>query len=167
MDFGYEVIRLWDIPAEQLLAGDLGMVPLAPLGKLAEDATFEDGLASIIQRLIERFQREAPPERAWRLLTAAYVLTGLLIPDRSAVTQLFRGVQAMRESSTYMGIIEDGQIEEAKKIILRQGRKRFGPPSEGVVATVNALQNLERLESLSDRLLDVDTWEELLAQPKA
>ena len=84
MDFGYEVIRLWDIPVEQLLAGDLGMLPLAPLGKLPGEMALEDGVASVIQRLIERLQREAPPDQARRLLTAAYVLTGLRIPDKRA-----------------------------------------------------------------------------------
>ena len=46
MSFAYEVIRLWDIPVEQLLAGDLGMLPLAPLGKLPGEMALEDGVAS-------------------------------------------------------------------------------------------------------------------------
>src|SRR5947209_8087111 len=120
MDFGYEVIRLWGIPVEQLLAGDLGLLPLAPLGKLPEDVTLPDGMASVIQRLIERLQRQAAPDQARRLLTAAYVLTGLRIPDRRAALQLFQGVRVMRESVTYMAIIDEGRVEEARKIILRQ-----------------------------------------------
>ena len=91
MSFAYEVIRLWDIPVEQLLAGDLRMLPLAPLGKLPGEMAVKDGVASVIQRLIERLQREAPPDQARRLLTGAYVLTGLRIPDkRSAPTTIPR-----------------------------------------------------------------------------
>src|SRR6266480_6128916 len=33
MDFGYEVVRLWERPAEELLAVDLGVAPLAVLGR--------------------------------------------------------------------------------------------------------------------------------------
>jgi hypothetical protein len=36
MNFGYEVVRLWERPAEELLAADLGVVPLAMLGRLPE-----------------------------------------------------------------------------------------------------------------------------------
>ena len=164
MDFGYEVIHLWDIPAEQLLAGDLGLVPLATLGKLPEGVAFQDGLASVIQRLIERLQREAGPDQVRRLLTAAYVLTGLRIPEKKAALRLFQGVRAMRESVTYMAILDEGRVEEAQKIILRQGRKLFGPPDEGTTATLTTIEDLERLELLSEQLLDVKSWQELLAR---
>src|SRR6266481_6419046 len=36
MDFSYEIVRLWERPAEALLTADLGVVPLAMLGRLPE-----------------------------------------------------------------------------------------------------------------------------------
>jgi len=36
MNFSYEVVRLWERPADELLAGPLGTVPLAVLGTLPE-----------------------------------------------------------------------------------------------------------------------------------
>jgi hypothetical protein len=39
MDFGSEVVRLWEVPAADLLAGSLGSLPLAPLGKLREEVS--------------------------------------------------------------------------------------------------------------------------------
>src|SRR5262249_5204703 len=36
MDFGYEIVRLWERPAEELLAADPGVAPLAMLGRLPE-----------------------------------------------------------------------------------------------------------------------------------
>jgi len=164
MDFRYEVIRLWDMPAEKLLASDLGLIPLATLGKLPGDGTLHGGLAIVIQRLIERLQSESPPDQARRLLTAAYVLTGLRIADKRAVLQLFKGVRAMRESVTYMAILDEGRVEEAIKIILRQGRKLFGPPDEATLATLTATDDLDRLELLSEQLLDARSWQELLAR---
>jgi hypothetical protein len=34
--FDFEIVRLWQRPVEALLAGPLGMLPLAPLGQLPE-----------------------------------------------------------------------------------------------------------------------------------
>ncbi|HVA49153.1 MAG TPA: hypothetical protein VNH11_22510 [Pirellulales bacterium] len=50
MDFVYQVVRLWERPAEQLLVGEPGLAPLAMLGQLAEGATVEDGLVAVAQR---------------------------------------------------------------------------------------------------------------------
>jgi hypothetical protein len=36
----------------------------------------EAGLTAVIQQMVERLERQAPPNRADRLLTAAFVLTG-------------------------------------------------------------------------------------------
>src|SRR6266446_8546257 len=46
MDFGYEVVPLWQRPAEELLAADLGVVPLAVLGRLPTGLSLEAGLAA-------------------------------------------------------------------------------------------------------------------------
>ena len=61
MDFSYEVVRLWERPAEELLAADLGVVPLAMLGRLSAGLSLEDGLTSVAQRVVERLINEAPP----------------------------------------------------------------------------------------------------------
>ena len=45
----------------------------------------------------------------------------------------------MRESVTYMAILDEGRVEEARKIILRQGRKLFGPPDESTTAALTAM----------------------------
>jgi hypothetical protein len=81
MDFGFEVIRLWEIPADELLVSPLATVPLAVLGKLPESLGLQDGLADVIRRLVERLRQEAAGDQAERLLTAAYILTGLRLPD--------------------------------------------------------------------------------------
>ncbi len=52
-DIGYEIVRLWERPAEELLAADLGVTPLAVLGQLPADRSLEDGLAVIARRVVE------------------------------------------------------------------------------------------------------------------
>ena len=105
--FQYEVISLWERPVEHFLNGPLGIAPLAVLARLPEDIPLEQGLAGVIQRLCERLQREAPAEKFGKLLTSAYVLTGLRVPRQRAWT-LFRGVQGMHESDTYLAILDEG-----------------------------------------------------------
>lgn len=164
MEFQYEPIRLWERQVAELLAGDLGTLPLAILGQLPEGVELEPGLAWVIQQVGERLQREAPPEQVRRLLTATFVLTGLRV-SRKMSLQLFQGVRAMRDSDTYQYILDEGRLEEVKKLILRWGQKFLGTPGEAVTASLTASEDLERLERMHDHLGEVKSWEELLAIP--
>src|SRR5437763_133040 len=148
MHFGYEVVPLWKRPAEELLAADLGVVPLAVLGRLPEGQPLEDGLAAVAHQLVERLQREAPPDRVKSLLTDALLLTGLRV-RRDVAATIFRGVRAMHESDTYLMILEEGQEKALKKTILRQGEAQVGAPDESVKARLNAITDLERLERMT------------------
>ncbi|HJT76020.1 MAG TPA: hypothetical protein VJ739_02365 [Gemmataceae bacterium] len=164
MAFTYEVVRLWQRPAEELLAGALGTTPLAMLGALPHGVALPDALTAVAQRLIERLEREAPPERTRKLLTAAFLLTGLRV-RRDLAREVFRGVRAMKDSDTYLAILDEGREEQIKKDILRLGRKRFGPADEPTTARLNGITDLERLERLLDRLLDATSWQDLLDTP--
>ena len=64
MNFAYEVVPLWQRPAEQFLAGPLGTTPLAMLGSLPQGVPAPDALTAVAQRLIERLEREAPADQA-------------------------------------------------------------------------------------------------------
>jgi hypothetical protein len=166
MDFQYEVVRLWERPVAGLLTGEVGVLPLAPLGQLPPGVDLESGLAAVIQQLSDRLLREAPPGQVRRLLTAAFVLTGLRV-SRSVARQLFQGVQAMHDSDTYMAIIDEGRdlghLEEARKLLLRFGPKSLSTPDESVTAALAGITDLERLERMLERLSEVKTWQELLA----
>jgi len=170
MDFSFEVIRLGKVPVDRLLAGGLATLPLAVLGELPETLGLDDGLAAVVRKMVERLEREAAPNEADRLLTAAFVLTGLRLP-RTVAFELFRGVRSMRESDTYQAILdegreegrEEGRVDELHRTLLRQGRRRFGEPDEETRQAILDIQELGRLEDLSERLLDVFTWDELLA----
>jgi hypothetical protein len=118
----------------------------------------------VIQRLIERLQREGSPEQTRKLLTAAYVLTGLRVEFPRA-QHLFQGVRAMRESVTYMAILEEGRVEGTRKLLLRMGRVRFGEPDATTQAALQAITDPEQLERLGERLLSVSTWQELMQAP--
>lgn len=56
-----------------------------------------------------------------------------------------------------------GEAKSAREILLRLGRKRFGEPDEGLVQALEAITSAETLQDIAVRLLEVESWEELLA----
>jgi hypothetical protein len=163
-DFSFEVVRLWKRPVERLLAGGLGTLPLAPLCRMPAGTTLQEALPAILQRIQERLTQEASREHAAKLWAASFVLTGLRL-TREAALALFQGVQNMEESATYQYILEQGATRAVRKLLLRQGQKRFGPPSEAISAALATITDLERLERMSDRILEIASWQELLNTP--
>jgi hypothetical protein len=71
----------------------------------------------------------------------------------------------MRDSDTYMMILDEGREEEAKSSILRQGTFRFGAPDESISTKLNAVTDLERLHRLQVHLLTATSWQDLLDTP--
>lgn len=93
----------------------------------------------------------------------------------------------MKESSTYQAILQEGEalgegrgriegeavgrvegeavgrMEGERTLLLRLGTRRFGEPNEITLNAVRAIATLEALDQLSDKLLEVESWAELLA----
>jgi hypothetical protein len=167
LSFRYNVVRIWELRAAEILAGDLATLPLAPIARVSDEE-----LPAVIRRVGERIEHEASPDEARDLWTATFLLAGLTHP-RGLLKTLFEGVHQMKESSAYQLILEEGREEgreqgmilATRQTLLRQGRKRFGPPDAETEATIESIAALDRLQYLADRLLDVTSWEELIAGP--
>jgi hypothetical protein len=81
----------------------------------------------------------------------------------------------MKESTTYQATLRQGWIEglgeggiaEARRFLLRLGIKRFGEPDAATVASLEAIQDIDRLEALGERILesDIQDWGGLLGAP--
>ena len=164
MEFSYEVVRLWERPAEELLRADLGVVPLAMLGRLPENLSLEEGLTVIAEQLAERITKEAPPDRAGKLLIDAFLLTGLRL-RRDAAARVFQGVRAMQESDTYLAILEEGEEKHARKAVMLVGQERCGAPSEEVSSRLENIRDLERLDRMLRRAAKAESWDEILETP--
>ncbi len=54
----YRVLRVWEVPPAQWLAGGLGLVPLAPLGDVRPDQ-----LPAVIAQVKQRLERDCAAER--------------------------------------------------------------------------------------------------------
>jgi len=105
--------------------------------------------------------------------------------DEGFASQLLKGVRSMKESVTYQAILEEGRVQgveegreegreeggeegradEARRILLNLGTKRFGRPSAKHRKTVAAISDPTVLEGLATRSLDVESWTELFARP--
>jgi hypothetical protein len=123
-----------------------------------------DKVLRVHAQLKERLSHERRRQRVRDLWAATYVLLGLRYSDAFA-NLLFQEVLGMEESTTYQAIIQKGRLTEVRQILLRQGRKLFGPPEEATTAALNAIADVQKLEDLTERILDVGSWEELLARP--
>lgn len=160
LTFRYELVRLWQRPVEAILTGGVGTLPLAPLCDVSRRA-----LPGVIQRMEERITREASSAEAATLWTSTYILMGLRYPPAVAA-QLLQGVRAMKESSTYQAILDEGRAEgraeEARRVLLLLGDKQFGSPDPGTRAALDAITDVNRLERLLQRLSEVSNWGELL-----
>jgi len=161
--FRYQVIRVWRLPAERLLAGGPGTLPLAPIG-----AVTEADLPGVIDRLKAKLDAPRYHKVAGALWTAVDVLMGLRY-DRALIEQLLQGVRAMKESVTYQAIVEEGavkgRLEGARRIFALLGEEQFGaPPGPRGRARIEAVSSLEQLEQLTRRMRHVASWDELLAE---
>ena len=58
----------------------------------------------------------------------------------------------------------EGAVNEARRMILRLGRVRFGEPDAVVRTALQGITDLERLERLGERLVTVSSWQELFAE---
>ena len=79
------------------------------------------------------------------------------------IATMILGIRGIEESWVYQDILAEGELKEARNILLSLGRKKLGQPDEQVLARVAGLGDLEHLNLLIDRLLDASSWEELLA----
>ena len=59
---------------------------------------------------------------------------------------------------------EEGRAEGARALVVRLGRQKFGKaPTKTQHKTLEAITGVDRLEALAERLLNVDTWADLLS----
>jgi predicted transposase YdaD len=164
--FRYQVIRVWELPVQSLLAGGLGRLALAPVSAVSEPE-----LPGVVREMKRRVAHVRDRGRLGRWWTAVYVLMGMRYQD-ALVNQLLQGVLDMEESTTYQAIIRKGlaagELKEARKMLLRLGETHLqtAPPA-ALQRRVGRIEDLDQLEGLILRVTQVRSWDDLLpASPK-
>jgi predicted transposase YdaD len=165
------VVRVWQLDPEQLLSGGPGTLALAPVSAVPEGQ-----IQDVIRRMNNRLSGRRAPRKARDIKAAAYVFLGLRYSDDIAYA-LFREVVGMEESSTYRAIVRQGReqglleglaqgrVEGVRRAVLLQGEAKFGPPDDATRAAINAISDLEQLDELTLRLMNVTSWQDLMPLP--
>ncbi len=173
--FRYNVVRVWQQPVEEVLVAGLPVLPLAPVSNVAVER-----VPSVLLAMSDRMARETNREQAATLWNATKILMGLRYEEKQVdaiiegMSAMLFGIEGIEESSVYQGILRKGEAkgcaeglaEEARATLLRQGRRKLGPPEEGVQAQIASIADLGTLHDLQDRIEDVSTWADLLGSLK-
>src|SRR5262249_38796071 len=116
-------------------------------------------------------------ERARELWAATYLLLGLrYAPEMADV--LLQGVVTMEESTTYQAILArgrdqgraeglaegraEGLVLGARRALLHLGQRNLGPVDKATRDALEAINDVQDLDQLLDRLNEVSSWSELL-----
>ena len=73
---------------------------------------------------------------------------------------------SFREEGEVKGRVEgrvEGRAQGSRETIHRLARKRFREPDSATLDALNAIVDLERLGRISDRVLEANSWADLLA----
>jgi hypothetical protein len=156
-EFGYTVIRVWEMSANTLLSGPLVLAPLAPVANIAFDE-----VPNVLRRVANRVNHESDPETSARLLTAVGLLLRLRYGPMTA-SELISKFPEIPNMEPFKQFVDKGRAEGLRSSILLQGREKFGTPQPEQEVALNAITDTTRLEALCKKLLKVNTWDELLA----
>jgi len=164
VEFEYGVVRMWQQPVEPFLHGGLGLLPLATLCRMPEDKPVAEALREVVREIDRRLIQECQHPQAVRLMTAAFILTGLRAKKEN-LASIYQEVRVMHESTAYDEAVEEGRIEASQRFLLKLGRKLLGPPDSSVESALTSIQDVERLERMVEAILTVKSWDELLSTP--
>ena len=171
--FRYTVVRVWQESIDAFLKAGPG---LAPLALLTNEAAAD--LPVALTRFRDRLRADAVPDKLEKvLLGSTFVLCGLRY-DEARIAELYQTMSlTLEDSTTYQMILKkgvaqgvaqgkvEGKLEGVRSSLLRLAAKRFGPPPPAAETAVLAVTDAERLQRMTDRVLDAATWAEILATP--
>jgi hypothetical protein len=70
-----------------------------------------------------------------------------------------------KESTTYQAVVREGIVEGEQRVLLLLGEAKFGPADDVTREVIQAIYDPGMLEELLVRLLDAESWQELLPRP--
>jgi hypothetical protein len=164
VEFEYNVIRMWQQSVEPFLHGGVGLLPLAMLCHMPEDKPLTEALREVVREIDRRLIEECEHPHAVRLMTAAFILTGLRA-KKEDLASIYEGVRVMHESTAYDVAVEEGCVKTSHRFLLKLGRKLLGPADPSIESALTSIQDVERLERMGEAILTVKSWEALLSTP--
>jgi len=181
--FRYDIVRIWEQPVERFLQAGLPVLPLAPVSNVGPDR-----LAEVLTAVAQRLHDEATPDQTATLWRATTILLSLRYSREQVeeivqeVSTMWLGIRGIEDSWLYQDYLKgraegmaegraegkaegraEGRLDGTREDLLRLGRKKFGPPGDAVLTEIGTIDDPDRLAALLERILDVSTWDELLA----
>lgn len=194
LEFNYRVFRLWEMSEDDIMNMPLAVLPFAPLCNVKDERVGEvlhkmnerliaDALSekestefwATTQILLGlRFSAEEAAAKVMEVFTVE------IFKDSSVYQQIvhigeLKGIDTGMQLGEKRGILigeekgiqigrQDGELEEARNLLLLMGQSKFGNPSESLLSMLNSINSKNTLEKLAVKLLGVDNWEELFAE---
>ena len=170
--FRYQVLRVFELSPKIFLEGGLALLPLATISNATEGQ-----LPAIIDSIEERLSEPAARGYSSMIWSATGLVMGLRYTPET-IYQTLRRIMGIEESSVYQDLLQRGEarglvkgavkgaLDEARKLVLKLGKKRFGLPNDQVKTALKGMVDVADIERLHDKLLDVKNWEELLDLPR-
>lgn len=187
-NFRYGVVRAWQQPVESLLRGRLGTLPMALLADLPSGSE-RSVVQRIDERLLNeapvaeaarlmtstfllaglRFEREAMADLFLGVRTMN-LLDSKILKDSSSYQLLMKMMRKDLEpeirKDLESAIREDLEPAirnvEARSILLDLATDRFGPPTTIQRASLEAIEDHDRLSRLCRKVVKLSSWDELL-----
>ena len=159
--FRFEVLRVWETPAEELLRAGPGLLPLAVLGRMPAGRTRAQGIPEVIERVADEAFRSLPADRAARVLASAVILAGMHV-TRDQIRAASVRLTAMIDTITFDVWEEMGREKQAREMILNLGRARIGNPTPDQEQALGRIEDLGRLNRMGLAVLKARSWAGLL-----
>jgi predicted transposase/invertase (TIGR01784 family) len=163
MQHRYNVIRLWEVPTEELLKSS-GILPFAVLSKTNNPQDVLEQVAKKIDKITDRGQQS-------NIAASTAIIAGLVL-DTMVIKRLLKE-EIMKESVIYQEIeatgeakglqrgLEQGRQKEAA-LLLRLLSRRFGEVPANLTEQIRSLP-VENLETLGEALLDFHNLSDLVS----
>ena len=158
--FQFQIIRAWELDAEEWLRAGIGLIALAVLGRPPAGLTRLQALPGLAERIVARGQREAPAE-VGVIVAASFILSTMHVGAGAART-IFSRLFAMDEIPGVTYLQELGAIRHQRNLITRAARKKLGAPTETQVNKLNVIEDIDRLDRMVLKIASVKSWDGLL-----
>jgi hypothetical protein len=162
VSFEYDVMRLWKQPVQPFLEGGVGLLPLAALCEMPAGKPVGQAIREVVHEIDRRLAAMPDQAQAVRLMTAAFILTGMRVP-KQRLSQIYEGVRIMHKTTAWDEAVDEGYRKGRAKSLLDVGRQRFGEPDPNIEDSLAAIQNVERVERMFDAVWRVKSWKALLS----
>lgn len=173
----------WELPlqsVDELLSADNALLNALAVVRVenAERAEFERILRESWRRL-DRLHADNTERWSFLIrLTIGWIVHRRPAKDRAEMLHVAQDLANERdrpkEMKEMIQTIADlnfaegelkGRTVQARSTIFRLGKRHLGPVAPEVESALNAIDDLDRLEMLTERVLEIKNWSELLATP--